>query len=114
MNDLGKVSVKRVKVDEAHEGQRLDNFLFGQLKGVPKSRIYKLVRGGEVRVNGGRAEASRKLRMGDEVRIPPVRVAESVPKPGWRRASFTRTTLSSCSTSRLAWRCTVAAAFPGG
>lgn len=80
MNDLGKVSVKRVKVDEGHEGQRLDNFLLGQLKGVPKSRIYKLVRGGEVRVNGGRAEASYKLKAGDEVRIPPVRVAESLPK----------------------------------
>ncbi len=80
MNDLGKVSVKRVKVDEAHEGQRLDNFLLGQLKGVPKSRIYKLVRSGEVRVNGGRAEASRKLELGDDVRIPPVRVAETTPK----------------------------------
>jgi 23S rRNA pseudouridine955/2504/2580 synthase len=80
MNDLGKVSVKRVKVDEAHEGQRLDNFLLGKLKGVPKSRIYKLVRSGEVRVNGGRAEASRKLKLGDEVRIPPVRVSESAPK----------------------------------
>jgi len=80
MNDLGKVSVKRVKVDEGHEGQRLDNFLLGQLKGVPKSRIYKLVRGGEVRVNGGRAEVSRKLELGDEVRIPPVRIAESVPR----------------------------------
>lgn len=81
MNDLGKVSVRRVKVDEGHEGQRLDNFLLGMLKGVPKSRIYKLVRGGEVRVNGGRAEVSRKLNLGDEVRIPPVRVSESMPKP---------------------------------
>jgi 23S rRNA pseudouridine955/2504/2580 synthase len=81
MNDLGKVSVKRVKVDEGHEGQRLDNFLLGQLKGVPKSRIYKLVRSGEVRVNGGRVEVSRKLNLGDEVRIPPVRVSESAPKP---------------------------------
>ena len=81
MKDLGKVSVKRVKVDEAHEGQRLDNFLLGQLKGVPKTRIYKLVRGGEVRVNGGRAEASRKLELGDEVRIPPVRVSETATRP---------------------------------
>ncbi len=81
MNDLGKVSVRRVKIDDGHEGQRLDNFLMSQLKGVPKSRIYKLVRGGEVRVNGGRVEVSRKLALGDEVRIPPVRVSESVPKP---------------------------------
>ena len=81
MNDLGKVSVRRVKVDDGHEGQRLDNFLMSQLKGVPKSRIYKLVRSGEVRVNGGRVEVSRKLALGDEVRIPPVRVSESVSKP---------------------------------
>lgn len=81
MNDLGKVSVRRVKIDDGHEGQRLDNYLMSQLKGVPKSRIYKLVRGGEVRVNGGRVEVSRKLALGDEVRIPPVRVSESVPKP---------------------------------
>ncbi|MDP2057863.1 MAG: S4 domain-containing protein, partial [Thiobacillus sp.] len=46
-----------------------------RLKGVPKSRIYKLVRGGEVRINGGRVAVSYRLQLGDEVRIPPVRVA---------------------------------------
>jgi 23S rRNA pseudouridine955/2504/2580 synthase len=81
MNDLGKVSAKKVKVDDAHAGQRLDNFLLGQLKGVPKSRIYKMVRAGEVRINGGRAEVSYKLSWGDEVRIPPVRVAQMAAKP---------------------------------
>ncbi|HMT38533.1 MAG TPA: RluA family pseudouridine synthase, partial [Thermomonas sp.] len=55
-------------------GQRLDNFLLGQLKGAPRSLVYKLVRSGQVRVNGGRAKAERKLDAGDEVRIPPVRL----------------------------------------
>ncbi|WP_111266464.1 RluA family pseudouridine synthase [Marilutibacter maris] len=65
-----------VRVPDDRDGQRLDNFLSGQLKGVPKSLIYKIVRSGQVRVNGGRAKAERKLAGGDEVRIPPVRVAE--------------------------------------
>jgi 23S rRNA pseudouridine955/2504/2580 synthase len=80
MKELGKdsakspkESVRKVKIDDSHAGQRLDNYLLGQLKGVPKSRVYKLVRGGEVRVNGGRAEVGLRLEEGDEVRIPPVR-----------------------------------------
>lgn len=67
--------VKTVRVPEDRAGQRLDNFLLGQLKGAPKSLIYKIVRSGQVRVNGGRAKAERKLEGGDEVRIPPVRLA---------------------------------------
>src|SRR5690606_33734778 len=53
-----------------------DNFLLGQLKGAPKSLVYKIVRSGQVRVNGGRARAERRLEGGDEVRIPPVRIAD--------------------------------------
>ena len=67
-----KTAVRTVKVPEDREGQRLDNFLLGQLKGAPRSLVYKLVRSGQVRVNGGRAKAERKLEPGDEVRIPPV------------------------------------------
>ena len=67
---------RTVKVPDDRDGQRLDNFLLGQLKGAPRSLVYKLVRSGQVRVNGGRAKAERKLAGGDEVRIPPVRVAE--------------------------------------
>ncbi|HEY1069061.1 RluA family pseudouridine synthase [Thermomonas sp.] len=63
-----------VRVPEDRAGQRLDNFLLGQLKGAPRSLIYKLVRSGQVRINGGRAKAERKLEAGDEVRIPPVRI----------------------------------------
>nr|WP_295382253.1 RluA family pseudouridine synthase [Pseudoxanthomonas sp.] len=72
-----KASVRLVRVPEDRGGQRLDNFLLGQLKGAPRSLVYKLVRSGQVRVNGGRAKAERKLEVGDEVRIPPVNLAES-------------------------------------
>ena len=67
---------RTVRVPDDRDGQRLDNFLLGQLKGAPRSLVYKLVRSGQVRVNGGRAKAERKLAGGDEVRIPPVRLSE--------------------------------------
>ena len=68
--------VRLVRVPDDRAGQRLDNFLLGQLKGAPKSLIYKIVRSGQVRVNGGRAKAETRLEGGDEVRIPPVRLGE--------------------------------------
>lgn len=71
-----KPSVRMITVPDDRAGQRLDNFLLGQLKGAPRSLVYKLVRSGQVRVNGGRAKAERKLEAGDEVRVPPVRLAE--------------------------------------
>jgi len=71
-----------VRIDEAHAGQRLDNYLIGQLKGVPKSHVYRIVRSGEVRVNKGRAGPDQRLGAGDLVRIPPVRMAvREVPAP---------------------------------
>jgi len=80
--------VRRVLVDEASEGQRLDNFLVKLLKGVPKTHVYRVIRSGEVRVNKGRAAADTRLALGDEVRVPPVRVsnhaaerAEAAPAP---------------------------------
>jgi 23S rRNA pseudouridine955/2504/2580 synthase len=68
--------VKHIEICEANAEQRLDNFLISFLKGVPKTRIYRIVRKGEVRVNKGRVEVSYKLKIGDIVRVPPVRVAE--------------------------------------
>jgi 23S rRNA pseudouridine955/2504/2580 synthase len=62
-------------VDEASEGQRIDNYLAKMLKGVPKSHIYRILRSGEVRVNKGRIDASYKLAIGDLVRVPPIRMA---------------------------------------
>jgi len=75
-------SVRIITVPADRAGQRLDNFLLGQLKGAPRSLIYKLVRSGQVRVNGGRAKAERKLEGGDEVRVPPVRLNEEGDKAG--------------------------------
>jgi 23S rRNA pseudouridine955/2504/2580 synthase len=79
-----KAAVRMVTVPADRGGQRLDNFLLGQLKGAPRSLVYKLVRSGQVRVNGGRAKAERKLEGGDEVRIPPVSLnepGEQMPPP---------------------------------
>ena len=70
------LAVRRVVIDEASEGQRLDNFLVKLLKGVPKTHVYRVIRSGEVRVNKGRAGADTRLALGDEIRVPPVRVAD--------------------------------------
>ncbi len=72
--------VRHLRVDEGSAGQRLDNFLLRELKGVPKSHVYRVIRSGEVRVNRGRASADLRLGQGDEVRLPPLRVAER-PEP---------------------------------
>lgn len=71
--------VTYVTINEDHAEQRLDNFLLSQLKGVPKSHIYRIVRKGEVRINKGRVDVNYRLHSGDVVRIPPIRVAESSP-----------------------------------
>jgi 23S rRNA pseudouridine955/2504/2580 synthase len=68
--------VKTVRVDEEDAGQRLDNFLLRQLKGVPKTHVYRIIRSGEVRVNKGRASADTRVTAGDLVRLPPLRVSE--------------------------------------
>jgi len=65
--------VQKITVSADFAGQRLDNFLFNQLKGVPKSRIYRIIRKGEVRINQGRAKPDYKLNAGDLLRIPPIR-----------------------------------------
>lgn len=60
-------------------GQRIDNFLLGRLKGVPRQHIYKILRSGEVRVNSGRVKPTYRLALADKVRIPPVRTREEAP-----------------------------------
>ena len=77
----GRPAVQTVVVDEGSEGQRLDNFLVRLLKGVPKTHVYRVIRSGEVRVNKGRASADTRLALGDEVRVPPVRVADRTDAP---------------------------------
>lgn len=64
-----------VEISAEEAGQRIDNFLQRCLKGVPKSRIYRLLRKGEVRVNKGRTKPEYRIQRGDQVRIPPVRMA---------------------------------------
>jgi 23S rRNA pseudouridine955/2504/2580 synthase len=67
--------VRRRAVDSAEAGQRIDNFLLRELKGVPKSLVYRILRRGEVRVNRGRIRPDYRLQAGDVVRIPPLRQA---------------------------------------
>ncbi|MFA7094938.1 MAG: 23S rRNA pseudouridine(955/2504/2580) synthase RluC [Gammaproteobacteria bacterium] len=73
----GQSGARIIEIDVERVGQRVDNFLASQLKGVPKSHIYRILRKGEVRVNGGRTRPEYRLQAGDKVRIPPIRLAES-------------------------------------
>jgi len=86
-------TVSWAEVDDEAADQRIDNFLLRALKGVPKSHIYRLLRTGQVRVNSQRVEATYRLRVGDRVRLPPVRTA-SVPAPRQRAMHRTPATLS--------------------
>ena len=74
-------AVRKVVVGTEHAGQRLDNFLLRLAKGVPKSHVYRVVRSGEVRVNGGRSSAEYRLAAGDELRIPPLRLPAPDARP---------------------------------
>ena len=76
MKDLGKNTVSRRQIAEDAGGQRIDNYLLKILKGVPKSHIYRILRSGEVRVNSGRIGAAYRLQPGDQLRLPPLRIAE--------------------------------------
>src|SRR5690349_18422378 len=89
--------VETVEVPEDRDGQRVDNFLTARLKGVPKSLVYRLLRTGQVRVNGKRAKPDLRLAAGDAVRIPPVRTAErgeSGPPPAGQTARVEAAILS--------------------
>ncbi len=72
--------VQKLEIDANSLGQRLDNFLISRLKGVPKTRIYRIIRKGEVRVNGKRIKPDYKLALNDIVRVPPIRVSNSEPR----------------------------------
>jgi len=72
-----RTQVQLIDIDEDMAGQRIDNFLRNQLKNVPKSMVYRILRKGEVRVNKKRIKAEYKLSAGDVVRIPPVTVEQS-------------------------------------
>jgi 23S rRNA pseudouridine955/2504/2580 synthase len=80
MKELGKSGATWLEVGEESASQRIDNFLLRRLKGVPKSHVYRVLRSGEVRVNSGRIKPDYRLRIGDRVRVPPIRVSR-VEKP---------------------------------
>jgi 23S rRNA pseudouridine955/2504/2580 synthase len=86
MNDLSKPRARWLQVGEEGESQRIDNFLLRELKGVPKSHVYRVLRSGEVRVNSGRVKPDYRLRAGDRVRLPPMRVSDR--KPAARPLEF--------------------------
>ncbi len=88
MNDLNKARATVLEVGEEAAAQRIDNFLLRRLKGVPKSHVYRVLRSGEVRVNSGRVKPDYRLRQGDRVRVPPVRIAERTNKAPPRPAEF--------------------------
>ena len=85
--EFAPVAVRWIEVGEEEAGQRIDNYLIARLKGVPKSRIYRILRSGEVRVNSKRVAASDRVASGDRIRIPPIRTAErdeAVPAPHFK------------------------------
>ena len=82
--------VKIVKIPRDREGQRLDNFLLGLLKGAPRSLIYKIIRGGQVRINGKRARPEDRLEEDDEVRVPPVKIDQPDPNRAPPKAMLER------------------------
>ena len=74
-------AVRHLRVDADSAGQRLDNFLLRLLKGVPKTHVYRVIRSGEVRLNKGRASADSRIKEGDDVRVPPMRLPEPSAAP---------------------------------
>ncbi len=89
--DEGVPKVRLLTAGEEDAGQRLDNFLFRTLKGVPKSHVYRLLRTGQVRVNKKRAKPDYRLEAGDELRLPPVRQAEKTAPglpPHWQQEAL--------------------------
>lgn len=79
MNENAKPSVQFKTVSDQHEGQRIDNYLMRELKGLPKSKIYSLLRQGQIRIDGKRAKPDSRVEPGQVIRIPPLRLDESAP-----------------------------------
>jgi len=83
MNELRNNAVSELAIGEEDAGQRLDNFLMKRLKGVPSSHVYRIVRSGEVRINGKRCRPDARVAAGDRIRVPPIRTAARAdPTPG--------------------------------
>jgi 23S rRNA pseudouridine955/2504/2580 synthase len=89
-------------IDEDSAGQRLDNFLMRQLKGVPKTHVYRIIRSGEVRINKGRASADTRVNIGDVLRLPPVRVSKRANDKALAMAAAVKDTGATGTTGGLA------------
>lgn len=85
---MNKPIVRFIEINEASHGQRIDNFLIRECKGVPKSHLYKAIRSGQVRVNKGRISSEYRMQTGDQVRIPPLRMADPEQKLPAPKAEF--------------------------
>lgn len=81
MNGLSQDSASWHQIDPELAGQRIDNYLMRHLKGVPKSHVYRILRSGEVRVDSRRVGPEYRLREGDRIRLPPLRIAVSPRRP---------------------------------
>lgn len=79
MSKISKDLVNYFTINSENDGQRLDNFLFGLLKGVPKSHVQRIIRSGEVRLNKKRCKSADRIHAGDTLRIPPIRIAQRTP-----------------------------------
>ena len=79
MSADASVKVRLLDVAAEEAGQRLDNYLLRHASGVPKTRVYRAIRKGEVRVNKGRSKPEYRVQAGDTVRIPPLKMGESAP-----------------------------------
>ena len=76
--------MNKITINEEQAGQRVDNFLFSYLKNIPRSRIYSMIRRGELRINGGRVKPLRKLKIGDNIRLPPLSHVQDSQEEGGR------------------------------
>jgi len=81
MKGLSNARARLAVIDDDSAGQRVDNWLLRELKGVPRSHVYRLLRSGEVRVDSRRVEATHRLQVGERVRVPPVRTAAAAARP---------------------------------
>jgi 23S rRNA pseudouridine955/2504/2580 synthase len=93
--DSNRSEVRTLIVDAGHAGRRIDNFLLNALGGVPKTHLYRLLRRGEIRVNGGRIQPSYRIQEGDKLRIPPLRLEVAGEQAAAPSASLLRLVLAS-------------------
>lgn len=90
LSESSRPAVRYVEIDAEQAGKRLDQFLLKLLGTVPRSRVYRVVRKGEVRVNGHRADPAQRLQLHDKVRVPPVRIEPEGAPPRIPRALLER------------------------